>query len=147
MAECNRGGVGGIVGTTMAARGIIGIAMARMTFQTPPPKTATTANATIRASEDDTEVLMIAHDTFKRMLREFPSLEMALRDRMAERQHRGTIDVLGGAARNRVEGLTIRRVDDGNRLTGSGRQELGTNDVERHERRSLRWRVGALPSV
>lgn len=47
---------------------------------------STTASATIRAAEDDTEILMISHDTFKRMLREFPALELALREKVAERQ-------------------------------------------------------------
>lgn len=47
---------------------------------------STTSSATIKASEDETEILMIPHDVFKRMLREFPALEMALRDKMAERQ-------------------------------------------------------------
>ncbi len=47
---------------------------------------STTASATIRAAEDNTEILMISHDNFKRMLRENPALEMALREKVAERQ-------------------------------------------------------------
>ncbi|HNA59583.1 MAG TPA: cyclic nucleotide-binding domain-containing protein [Elusimicrobiota bacterium] len=47
---------------------------------------STTASATIRAAEDGSEILMISHDTFKQLLREFPALELALRDKVAERQ-------------------------------------------------------------
>jgi CRP-like cAMP-binding protein len=47
---------------------------------------STTANATIRASEDDTEILNVPHDTFNLFLRENPALELALREKIAARQ-------------------------------------------------------------
>ncbi|MBK6880311.1 MAG: cyclic nucleotide-binding domain-containing protein [Elusimicrobia bacterium] len=47
---------------------------------------STPANATIRAVEDDTVVLMIPLDTFRAFLRQHPSLELALREKMAERR-------------------------------------------------------------
>lgn len=48
------------------------------------------ANATIRAVEDDTVVLMIPLDTFRAFLRQHPSLDLALRDKMAERRRQNT---------------------------------------------------------
>lgn len=48
------------------------------------------ANATIRAVEDDTVVLMIPLDTFRAFLRQHPSLDLALRDKMAERLRQNT---------------------------------------------------------
>ncbi len=47
---------------------------------------STAATATIKAAEDDTEILMISHDSFHDLLRQFPVLEKALRDRIAERK-------------------------------------------------------------
>lgn len=47
---------------------------------------ATTCDVTIRSSADDTEVLMVPHDTFKRFLRENPGLELSLREKIAERK-------------------------------------------------------------
>jgi CRP-like cAMP-binding protein len=44
------------------------------------------SNATIRSLSDDTEILMIPHDSFQLLLRDKPQLEMALRERMAERR-------------------------------------------------------------
>lgn len=44
------------------------------------------AGATIRAIEDDTVVLMIPLDTFRAFLRQHPSLDLALREKMAERR-------------------------------------------------------------
>ncbi|MBL0057706.1 MAG: cyclic nucleotide-binding domain-containing protein [Elusimicrobia bacterium] len=46
---------------------------------------STTADATIRSTADNTEVLMVPHDTFKRFLRENPGLELSLRERVAAR--------------------------------------------------------------
>jgi CRP-like cAMP-binding protein len=46
---------------------------------------STTSDATIRSSADDTEVLMVPHDTFKRFLRENPGLELSLREKVAAR--------------------------------------------------------------
>ncbi len=47
---------------------------------------STTCDVTIRSSADDTEVLMLPHDTFKRFLRENPGLELSLREKIAERK-------------------------------------------------------------
>ena len=45
-----------------------------------------TANATIRSLEDDTVVLMVPAEVFKHFLRQNPALELALREKVAERQ-------------------------------------------------------------
>lgn len=45
-----------------------------------------TANATIRSLEDDTVILMVPLDVFKHFLRQNPALELALREKVAERQ-------------------------------------------------------------
>ncbi len=47
---------------------------------------ATTCDVTIRSSSDETDVLMVPHDTFKRFLRENPGLELSLREKIAERK-------------------------------------------------------------
>ncbi|MBK8574856.1 MAG: cyclic nucleotide-binding domain-containing protein [Elusimicrobia bacterium] len=46
---------------------------------------STTSDVTVRATSDDTEVLMVPHDTFKRFLRENPGLELSLREKVAAR--------------------------------------------------------------
>ena len=46
---------------------------------------STTSDVTIRSTSDDTEVLMVPHDTFKRFLRENPGLELSLREKVAAR--------------------------------------------------------------
>lgn len=47
---------------------------------------STTSNATIRCAEDNTEILILPHDAFKRFLREFPALELTIREKVAERR-------------------------------------------------------------
>lgn len=46
----------------------------------------TAAIATIKAIEDDTEILMLNHDAFHDMLKKMPALEKALKDRIAARR-------------------------------------------------------------
>ena len=44
------------------------------------------AQATIKASIDDTEILMISHESFTMLFRENPALELSLRQKIQERQ-------------------------------------------------------------
>jgi CRP-like cAMP-binding protein len=45
-----------------------------------------TSNATIKAAEDGTEILSLAHDVFQQLLRMNPQLEMLLRSRIEARR-------------------------------------------------------------
>lgn len=45
-----------------------------------------TSNATVKAAEDDTEVLVISHDSFQYLLKQNPQLETVLRERIAQRK-------------------------------------------------------------
>lgn len=47
---------------------------------------ATAVSATIKVSEDNTEILMIPHEPFQYLLKENPLLEKTLRDRIAARK-------------------------------------------------------------
>lgn len=50
---------------------------------------ATAVTATIKAMDDNTEILMIPHESFQYLLKENPLLEKSLRDRIAARkQHK-----------------------------------------------------------
>ncbi len=56
------------------------------------------AIATVKALEDETEVLKINHESFQTLLKEQPKLEKALKDRIAERKQKKSdaIDKQGG---------------------------------------------------
>jgi CRP-like cAMP-binding protein len=75
------------------------------------------AGATIRAVEDDTVVLMIPLDTFRAFLRQNPSLDLALREKMAERRRQNAAATAkpkpGGPPAGRAPVKRIDRTDLG----------------------------------